>query len=171
MLRPYRVSDIDRLYDAVRESIAEVSVWMPWCYADYSIEESREWIESRAEVWEKGTEYDFAITDSRDGLFLGGCGLNHINRADRVANLGYWVRSSRTRQGVATTATLLVARFGFSAFELNRIEIVVATGNKASQHVANKVGATREGVLRNRLVVHNKVYDAVIFSLIPQDIV
>lgn len=71
---------------------------------------------------------------------------------------------------MATTATLLLARFGFSEFELNRIEFVVATGNKASQRVADKVGATREGVLRNRLVVRDKVYDAVIFSLIPQDL-
>jgi len=32
---------------------------------------------------------------------------------------------------------------------------------------AEKAGATREGILRNRLVVRDKVYDAVMFSLIP----
>ena len=96
------------------------------CHADFSIEESKTWIESQAYAWETGTEYNFAITDSKGNFFIGGCGLNNINHADRVSNLGYWVRSSRTRQGVATTAALLLARFGFRKLKLNRIEITIA---------------------------------------------
>ena len=120
--------------------------------------------------WKKWSEYEFAITDSRDGFFLGGCGLNHINRAHQIANLGYWARSSQTKQDVATAAVLLVAQFGFDELKLRRIEIVAAINNKASQRVAEKAGATREGILRNRLVVRDKVYDAVMFSLIPGDL-
>ena len=65
---------------------------------------------------------------------------------------------------------LLVARFGFDELKLRRIEIVAAINNKASQRVAEKAGATREGILRNRLVVRDKVYDTVMFSLIPGDL-
>ena len=170
LLRPYRLSDVECLYEAVSESIVEVSVWLPWCHANYSIEESKTWIESRAEAWEKGTAYEFAITDSGNGFYLGGCGLNQIDSAHKIANLGYWVRSGQTRHGVATTAILLLAQFGFRELRLNRIEIVVAVGNKASQRVAEKAGAIREGVLRNRLAVHDKVHDAVMFSFIPPDL-
>ena len=170
LLRPCRIGDVEYIYEAVRESIAEVSVWMPWCHADYSIEESRAWVESRAEVWEEGTEYEFMITDTKDGFFLGGCGLNHVNQAARIANLGYWVRTSRTKGGVASAAVRLLARFGLGELGLSRIEIVVAVGNRASQRVAEKAGATQEGILRNRLVIRDRVYDAVMFSLIPQDI-
>jgi ribosomal-protein-serine acetyltransferase len=60
-LCPHQVSDIDSLYEAVRESISEISEWMPWCHPDYSIEESRTWIESQPDKWEKGEEYNFAI--------------------------------------------------------------------------------------------------------------
>jgi len=35
---------------------------------------------------------------------------------------------------------------------------------------AEEAAATREGILRNRLVVRDKVYDAVMFSLIPGDL-
>ena len=170
LLRPYRSGDVDHLYQAVRESITEMSPWMPWCHADYSIEESRAWVESRAEAWEKGTEYDFAITDARDGFFLGGCGLNHIDQANRIANLGYWVRTSRAKKGVASAAARLLAQFGLGKLELNRIEIMAAVGNKASQRVAEKVGAKREGILRNRRVVRDQVYDTVMFSLISKDL-
>lgn len=149
IVRPYRRSDINDLYAAARESIAEVSIWMPWCHGGYSVEESREWVESQAQAWQEGTEYGFVITDSASGFFLGGCGLNHIGPVNRMANLGYWVRTSRTGHGVATTATLLLAQFGFRELQLNRIEILAAASNEASQRVAEKAGATREGVLQH----------------------
>ena len=99
-LRRYQVTDIPLLYEAVRESISELSTWMPWCHPDY-----------------------------------------------QFANLGYWVRSSRAGRGVATTATLLTARFGLQTLALQRIEILAAVGNRASQRVAEKAGAKKEGVL------------------------
>lgn len=46
-LHPYQVSDIDSLYEAARESISEMLEWISWCHPDYSIEESRIWIESQ----------------------------------------------------------------------------------------------------------------------------
>ncbi len=170
LLRPYRIGDVDHLYQAVRESIAELSVWMPWCHADYSIEESRAWLELRAGAWEKGTEYDFAITDAKDGSFLGGCGLNYIDYKNRIANLGYWVRTSRTKRGVASAVVRLLVQFGFEKLKLNRIEVKAAVGNTASQRVVEKIGAKREGILRNSMVVHDRVYDMVLFSLIPEDL-
>jgi ribosomal-protein-serine acetyltransferase len=169
-VRPHRTSDVEPCFEAVRESINELSPWMWWCHGAYSFEETKIWIESRPDAWEKGVEYSFAIVDSKDGYFLGGCGLNYMNLTDRFANLGYWVRTRRTRQGVATAATLLVAQFAFNELRVNRVEMVVATENKASQRVAEKVGALREGILRKRIVVRDHIYDAFIFSLIADDL-
>jgi ribosomal-protein-serine acetyltransferase len=49
---------------------------------------------------------------------------------------------------------------------LIRIEIFVVAGNIASQCVAEKVGALREGLLRNRLLIRGEPRDAYVFSLI-----
>jgi len=168
--RPCHPGDADVVYTAVRESIAEVSKWAPWCPPDYSMSHCKPWLDSRAAAWSEGREYDFVILDARGRAFLGGCALNDINRTHNFANLGYWVRTSRTGQGVATAATRLVAKFGFEDLGFTRLEIVAAVGNEASQRVAEKAGAIREGVERNRHVVHDKIYDAVIFSLIPGDL-
>ena|ERR1051326_1798855 len=46
-IRKYRDGDAELLYEAVRESIAEVSRWLPWCHEGYSIEESREFVATR----------------------------------------------------------------------------------------------------------------------------
>jgi len=143
---------------------------MWWCHSTYSINDTQIWVESRPDAWQNATEYSFAIIDSKDKSFLGGCGLSNINRTDRCVNLGYWVRTSRSGHGLAPAAALGVARFAFKELELNRVEIVIATENKASMRVAEKIGALREGILRKRIVVRDTVYDAFLFSLLVDDV-
>jgi RimJ/RimL family protein N-acetyltransferase len=127
--------------------------------------EAVEWIRSRAPLAAEGREYSFAIV-GRDGRFLGGCGVNQINRVHRFGNLGYWVRTSATRHGVATEAVRQVAEFAFRNVDLVRLEIVCAVGNDASQGVAERAGAVREGILRHRLILHGQPVDAVMYSLV-----
>ena len=169
-LRSYQVTDIEPCFNAIRESINELLPWMWWCHGAYSMKDAQIWIESRPDTCQNAIECSFAIIDSKDGSFLGGCGLSNINRTDRCANLGYWVRTSRSRHGLAPAAALGVARFAFKELELNRVEIVIATENKASIRVAEKIGALREGILRKRIVVRDTVYDAFLFSLLADDL-
>ena len=170
MIRAYRDSDAASLYEAVRESIPEVSKWLPWCHENYSIEESREFVAAR-ELASQGDEwYSFAVLDTDSEKFLGGVGINFINRVHQMANLGYWVRTSAAGRGVATAATRLAARFGFDQLGLQRIEIVAAIDNVASQRVADKAGATREGILRKRLLINGTPHDAVLYSLVRGDL-
>ena len=86
-----------------------------------------------------------------------------------MANLGYWVRTSRIGEGIATAAAKLVARSAFEQFGFQRLEIVVQVNNLPSLKVADKIGAVREGLLRNRLYLHGSPRDAYMHSLIPVD--
>jgi len=66
-LRPYCSGDAENLYTAVRESLPELSVWMPWAHAYYSLKESRQWLKGKPGAWKDGIDYDFAILDGKDG--------------------------------------------------------------------------------------------------------
>ena len=164
-LRPYAATDASALFEAARESIAEVYPWLPWCHPDYSLAEAEQWASSRAELASRGEEYNFAIVDP-DGRYLGGCGLNQVNRTHRFANLGYWVRTSATGRGVATESVRQLEQFAFRHTDLVRLEIVCAVGNARSQRVAERAGAVREGVMRSRLLLHDRPVDAVMYSLV-----
>lgn len=164
-IRAYEPEDAQALWEAARESVGEVFPWLPWCHAQYSMAEAAEWIRSRAPLAADGREYTFAIVGS-DGRFLGGCGVNQINRIHKFGNLGYWVRTSATRHGVATEAVRQAAEFAFDNADLVRLEIVCAVGNDRSQRVAERAGAVREGVLRHRLLLHGQPVDAVMYSLV-----
>lgn len=167
-LRPYQADDADQLYEAARESIEHMSPWMPWCHADYSREEAESWVASNCGKTGTDEGHIFVIVDNH-GRFLGGCGLNRIDTAHRYANLGYWLRASALGRGVATQAVKLLRDYSFNETDLDRLEIVVAVENIASQRVAERVGAIREGLLRQVLLLDDKRHDAVIYSLLRSD--
>ena len=164
-LRPYETGDAKSLWEAAHESVVEVGPWLAWCHAQYSVADAVEWIRSRAPLAAERREYHFAILGT-DGRFLGGCGINQINRIHRFGNLGYWVRTSATGRGVATDAVRQLAEFAFRNTDLLRLEILCAVGNERSQRVAERANAVREGVLRNRLLLHGQPVEAVMYSLV-----
>jgi ribosomal-protein-serine acetyltransferase len=163
-IRLYGRGDAERLHAAARESVADVFPWLGWCHPRYSLDEAAEWVATQEQLAQRGEAFAFAIWS--EGQYAGGCGINQINRANRFANLGYWVRSGAMGRGVAPTAARLVAEYAFRETDLIRLEIVCAIGNLRSQRVAEKVGAVREGVLRNRLLLPSGPSDAVMFSLL-----
>lgn len=169
LMRPFRLEDADETFAAVRESLPDLKPWMSWAHDGYSLSDSKEFIRITRARWQEGTLFAFAIIDRKSGSILGGASLSHIHPVYHLCNLGYWVRSSRRGGGVAVRATQLAARYAFEKLGLIRVEIVIATGNAPSIRVAEKVGAHYEGVLRNRMVVGREVFDAHMYSLVPQD--
>lgn len=168
-IRPFHEHEAAEFAAAVLESIPDLAPYMPWAHPHYSQDEARAWIDDTRGSFDASTKHEFAIVDTEDRL-LGGVGINMRNDLHRTANLGYWVRSTASDRGVATTAARIAAIFGFKGLHLQRLEIVVVVGNHASVRVAEKLGARREGVLRNRLRIYDQALDAVVFSLIPEDL-
>ncbi|CAD5107794.1 GNAT family N-acetyltransferase [Zestomonas carbonaria] len=165
-LRPFVASDAEAFAQAVNESVDSVSPWLPWCHAGYMPAEALQWFSLCERSLAEQTAYELGIF-STTGEFLGGIGLNHISRECNLCNLGYWVRQSQQGKGIAPRATRLLADFGLTVLGLTRIEIVAAVDNEPSRAVARKVGATFEGVARNRLFIQGRPVDAAIHALIP----
>lgn len=168
-IRPWRAADAQPAFDAILESQAETAMWLADVSRVASVAEIEGYIVHATEEWTNESNYNFAIVNAQDTIFLGSCGLTQVNRRHLFANLYYWVRTSQTGRGVASRATRLAARFGCKSLGLQRIEIVVEVDNMASLHAAAKAGAVNEGVLRNRLNSRGAARNAMMFSFIPSD--
>ena len=164
-IRPYFSADAESLVEAVLESVEQVRPWLQWCHHGYDLKEARDWIARCEQNRQGGTEYNFTIVGG-SGRLLGGCGLNQLRPEHRLANLGYWVRTSATGHGVAAAAVRALSDFAFRETDLIRLELVVAAGNEASHRVARNVGALNESIAHDRLYVHGKAHDAVIYALL-----
>jgi len=161
-----RVHDIhDAFIESSKEWFAEDMIAKP----ELSIEELESAAKNLLNRWENDEFYMFFIFDGSTNQMVGFTFLNHVNRQYQMANLGYAVRTSRVGEGIATEAARRVAKYGFEELGFQRIEIVVRTDNIASLKVAEKIGAVREGLLRNRSYLHGTTSDAYMHSLIPSD--
>ena len=170
LIRRYAESDAAAFAAAIRESQAVMGKWMPWAHGDYTEAEALSWFAHCTAEREKGTAYEFGIFHAGSQEFVGGCGLNQLNLMHGFCNLGYWVRASAQRQGAALSAIDGLSRHAFADLGLGRVEIVVAEGNEASMAVAEKAGARRECLARNRLKLHGEFTDAYVYSLVPTDL-
>lgn len=146
-IRPFTKQDTEPFYQMVRESIEHVSPFLPWCHADYSMDNARNWVNSRKNAWQAGNECSFLIFELDTGQLLGSVEINRLHDEPGVGNLGYWVRRSALGRGLAVSASRLIADFGFGELGLKRLEIRVLVENRASQRVAEKLGAEFLGEL------------------------
>lgn len=168
-IRALRPDDAESLFDAIRESVDDVSPWLAALHGDLTLDDITTYIADQPKVRDAREAFNFAIVDAADRI-AGGCGLTSINWNHRFCNLYYWIRSSATGRGLAPQAVRLAASYGFSELGLRRIEIVVDVDNARSRRVAEKVGATREGIARNRLSSKGEPRDAYMYSLLPDEV-
>ena len=117
---------------------------------------------------ESGAGVVFAIETA--GRLAGVIDLKHVDWGARVAEVGYWVAPWARGRGVAAQATRVLSEWAIRDHGFERVELFAATGNAASQRVAQNAGFVREGVARNACCVPDGRADMVLFSLVPQDL-
>lgn len=144
---------------------------MSWANDSYSAAQAASWFAYCDIERESKTSFELGIFEAESGSLVGGCGLNQFNQVNGFCNLGYWVRESHQRQGAGLAAIQALTHFGFTELNLGRIEIVVAVDNAPSIALAEKAGALRECLARNRMKVHGSSVDAYVFSIVPKTIV
>src|ERR1700733_5602566 len=110
-LLPFDVSFTEALFEAVDESRNELIRFLSWYSPEYSMEDARRWLQGRERERFEGRSYDFAITDAENGELIGGCGIDRIQSKNRLGNLYYWVRTSRTNKGAAKAAAAAIVSF------------------------------------------------------------
>lgn len=167
-VRPYTLSDVDAAYEAAAESVDDIYPWMEWCHPGLARSETLEFV-SRQDYEPEG-DWPMLIEDAVTGDFYGSAGFNFVHPIHRSANLGYWIRSSAAGRGYAARGSRLSAIVGLRDRQLSRMEVVVAVDNERSMRVAEKIGAFREGMARDRLFLHGEARDAVVYSLTQSDL-
>lgn len=86
------------------------------------------------------------------------------------ADIGYAIGSSYWGQGITTKVLKIAVPQVFKDFpNLLRLQAFVDVENKASQRVLEKVGFTREGVLRKYTYFKGVVKDCAVYSFLSTD--
>jgi RimJ/RimL family protein N-acetyltransferase len=145
LIRPPGNGDVDAITAACQDPDIVRFTRIP---TPYTRERGQKFVEECREGWKQGRSANFVGIDLHNGMLLGSIGLV-IDEGAAAAEIGYWVVPDARGSGVATTMGWLVATYGFEAVGLKRITLEAAITNEASNRLAERLGFTREGVMRS----------------------
>ncbi len=92
-----------------------------------------------------------------------------IDHANLIAELGYGIAREQWRKGLMTEAARAVIDYGFTTFGLAKIFARADPRNIASVRVLEKLGMTREGLLRKHLIRRGERVDRVYYGLLREE--
>ena len=138
VLRRWRLADAPSLLAAVERSLSELRLFMPWAMEEPTLASVEAFLRGSWTPTPPET-FGFGLFDA-GGEVVGAFGL-HGRQGPGTLEIGYWVRSDRTRRGYATAATRALTEVSFEHFpQMNRVEIRCDPANVASAAIPSKLG-------------------------------
>ena len=169
-LRPFRRRDLDSLIDAAAASLPDLNKWLPWAHTGYGRRDALVFLRDSVSAWSEGRAFDFSIRYLENpGFHVGNVSVWFVSRQSRVGEVGYWIRSSETKTGVGTEAAARILAVAFDELGLHRVVLRIAVGNRGSERIAEKLGFTREGLLRQELQINGEWVDHSIWGLLESE--
>ena len=127
-------------------------------------------IEEERENYRLKKEVIWAAQQRASGRVIGSVSVFDWDRYNRRAGMGYDLAKDCWGQGYAQEAIRGVLRFAFESMRLNRMEIWTSAANVRSLRLAERLGFTRDGSLRRRILEDDgEFYDCAVFGLLYGD--
>lgn len=166
LLRAQRASDVSALFGVYSDPV----VMRYWSFPPFTqVKQARELFDKNDSDGRTGELLPWAIARRSDNVLIGTCTLFGIDTTHRRALVGYALARAHWGKGHAQEALRLALAHAFGALALNRVEADVDPRNTASWRLLERLGFTREGLLRERWRVGNDVQDSVIYGLLARD--
>jgi ribosomal-protein-serine acetyltransferase len=165
LLEERHAEELFALLDQNRSHLQSELIWLNDQF--FSADHAKEYIKA-------GLERFAANNGLRAGIWLRGnlagiVSLHNLIRADRKASLGYWLGASFQGRGLVTKACHILINHAFSELKLNRLEIQCDPENDRSWKVAERLGFTKEGVLRQSCWIRDRFVDQVVYGLLASE--
>jgi RimJ/RimL family protein N-acetyltransferase len=116
-----------------------------------------------------GSALRLALVPRTGGGPIGTVSLFQLSRGNRRAEIGYALARAWWGRGVMHEALVALLDWAFDALALNRLEADIDPANHASARSLERLGFTREGVLRERWIVDGQVSDTALYGLLARE--
>lgn len=133
---------------AVTETWSDLHLWMTWAenLKDFTIEQQEIRIREQTAKFILRQEFNLLGIENVSGQPVIWCGFHDMHWKTRQCHIGFWVRKSAQKRGIATEATNALLRYAFGALGMRRVGITHSDGNEASRRIAEKLGFSSEGI-------------------------
>ncbi|MDO9303548.1 MAG: GNAT family protein [Anaerolineales bacterium] len=139
--------------------LAEIGVgqnfWHFMLYGDMNTEaDMRNWVLDIMSRGQKGTDLPFAAIDLASGCVAGATRYLNIMPNDRGLEIGgTWYGTEFQRTAINTECKYLLMTHAFETLHAIRLQLKTDLRNERSQKAIERIGAKKEGVLRNHMIL------------------
>ncbi len=136
------------------------------CFVDMA--DTRQWID---EAIAADDQRSYAIVERGKNRVVGSTRFLALEPEHRRVEIGWtWLGREWQRTPVNTEAKLLLLIQAFERWRVQRVEFKTDARNLRSQRALERIGAVREGILRQHMLVQGGVKrDSVYFSIIDSE--
>lgn len=146
-----------------------------WHYMRYgniqTIEQLSTWLHELLDLEAAGTDLPFAVIHLASACAIGSTrylNIDHPNRSLEIGGTWYGLDYQGTL--VNTESKYLLMKHAFEDLECVRVWFKTDQRNLRSQHAIERLGAIREGVLRNHMVLPDGfIRNSVMYSVLPHE--
>ena len=163
--RPATASDAQPLADLIQRDADHLRRYLPAMVAALgSAAEARAHFLHVAEQAARDELLEWYLFAS--GVLCGAVRLKNIETQSRKLSVAYFLAADHQGRGIATRSVRAVLGYCFGELNMNRVELTCATGNGLSVRLAERLGFTREGLLRQAEWLEEGFVDHYVFSML-----
>ncbi|MEY9877346.1 ribosomal-protein-serine acetyltransferase [Streptacidiphilus sp. MAP12-33] len=163
-LEPWQAQEFLANIDRGREGI---DAYIPFASRNTDLDSARATLQSYADRQARDAGRIYGIW--RDGVLVGGCMFVHFDAAAGTCEIGVWSEPAGQGRGLVTAAVRRLLAYAFEERGLRRAEWWNSTVNERSRAVAQRVGMTLDGTLREYTVHHGVALDLEIWSMLASE--
>ena len=104
-----------------------------------------------------------------DDNFIGIIGLKYIDWINKKTEIMYWIDKDFIGKGITTECVKKILDISFNYYNLNKVILIAADSNIASQKIAEKCGFKIEGILREDELLKNGYVNSLQYSIIKSE--
>ena len=146
--------------------------WQFMLYGEMKTEaDMKNWVLDIMSRGQKGTDLPFAVIHLESGRVAGATRYLNIVTHDRGLEVGgTWYGLEFQRTAVNTECKYLLFTHAFEVLKCIRLQIKTDLRNVRSQKAIERIGAKKEGVLRNHMILPDGRYrDSVFYSILDTE--
>ena len=152
LLRTPQAGDGAYFLAALTESLPELRRFLSslsWVAAEPSLESSEIFCRNAHANFVSRKDLPFFLFERATGQLVGAVGLHRMVWATPKAEVGYWTRTSRSGNGLASEAVTALSSYAFQYLRVVRLELITDEENAGSRRLAERCQFELEGTLRN----------------------
>lgn len=167
---------LEPMSEAHIPGLAEIGIgqsfWDFMLYGDIKTEaDMRNWVLDILSRAEKGTDLPFVAIQVASGRVAGATRYLNIMPKDRGLEIGgTWYGVDFQRTPVNTECKYLLLNHAFETLKCIRVQLKTDLRNERSQKAIERLGAKKEGILRNHMILPDGRYrDSVFYSILDTE--